>query len=57
MAGYENFQLDRNKYGESNQTDIYNPEFANSINVLSEKERLKIEENMKKFYFLASYYR
>lgn len=57
MGTYKNYQRDRNKVNPENQTDIFNPEFASSINVMSIEERDKVAKSMDKFLYLASFYK
>lgn len=57
MAGYKNFQKDRNKYGKDNQFDIYNPEFESSIKPVSDELQQQSEDIMDKCAYLAIFYR
>lgn len=59
-----NFQRDRFKYKENNQFDIYNPEFASSVNTISQKKKIQMineieDENsiLNKSYYCASFFR
>jgi ribonucleoside-diphosphate reductase alpha chain len=51
------FQKDRFKYGETNQTDIYNPEFSNNIIIKTEEEIQKFMDMSEKAYYCASFFR